>query len=78
MSDGARNTTLGERFDRLTLVGMAVGVAILLQPWWSGGFRVGFFVTLVSTLAQIFAAHLPARSSARSSAPGAQPHEERA
>ncbi|MCE9594330.1 MAG: hypothetical protein K8S98_09050 [Planctomycetes bacterium] len=49
----------GARFDRLTLVGMGLGVAILLQPWWSGGFRVGFFVTLASTLAQIVAAHLP-------------------
>jgi hypothetical protein len=46
-------------FDRLTLVGMALGVAILLQPWWSGGFRVGFFVVLGATLAQIVASHLP-------------------
>ncbi|MBI5433046.1 MAG: hypothetical protein HZA52_09480 [Planctomycetes bacterium] len=43
---------------------MAVGVAILLQPWWQAGFRVGFFVTLVATLLQIVAAHLPARARA--------------
>ena len=51
------------RFDRLTLVGMAVGVALLLQPWWAAGFRVGFFVTLASTLLQIVAAHLPSQAS---------------
>lgn len=48
-----------ERFDRLTLLGMALGVATLLQPWWPSGFRVGFFLTLASTLLQIVAAHLP-------------------
>jgi hypothetical protein len=48
----------GASFDRWTLGGMAVGVAILLQPWWRDGFRVGFFVTLAATLAQIVASHL--------------------
>lgn len=46
------------RIERLTLVGMAVGVAFMLQPWWSDGMRVGFFVTLASTLAQIVFGHL--------------------
>ena len=38
--------------DRATLAGMAVGLGVMLQPWWSEGLRVGFFVTLVATLAQ--------------------------
>ena len=41
------------RLERLTLAGMAVGVALMLQPSWPGGMRVGFFVTIASTLAQI-------------------------
>lgn len=60
MSERSKEARTAERFDRLTLVGMAVGVALLLQPWWAAGFRVGFFVTLGSTLLQIVAAHLPA------------------
>lgn len=41
------------RLERLTLAGMAVGVALMLQPSWSGGMRAGFFVTIACTLAQI-------------------------
>jgi hypothetical protein len=43
--------------DRLTLAGMALGVALMLQPWWASGFSAGFFITLVSTTAQIAVAH---------------------
>jgi len=46
------------RFDRATLWGMALGLALMLQPWWTGGLRVGFFVTLGGTVAQIVASHL--------------------
>jgi hypothetical protein len=31
---------------------MALGVALMIQPWWSGGMRCGFFVTLAFTIAQ--------------------------
>ena len=37
---------------------MALGVALMLQPWWPGGMRVGFFVTLAGTLAQIVLGHM--------------------
>ncbi|MCC6408393.1 MAG: hypothetical protein IT453_14605 [Planctomycetes bacterium] len=64
MVGASPRANLVERFDRLTLLGMAVGVAILLQPWWQAGFRIGFFVTLGATLLQIVAAHLPSRARA--------------
>ena len=47
------------RLDRAALVGLGVGVAILLQPWWSEGLRVGFFFTLACTLSGIVLAHWP-------------------
>ena len=49
------------RLERWTLVGMALGVALMLQPWWPGGMRAGFFVTLGFTLAQIVLGHLAER-----------------
>ena len=48
-------------FDRLTLLGIAVGIAVMLQPWWDGGFRFGFFFTAAATICQIVVSHLPAR-----------------
>lgn len=53
----ARGGTL-VRLERFTLVGMALGAALMLQPWWPGGMRVGFFVTLAGTLAQIVLGHM--------------------
>ena len=46
--------------DRLTLAGIAAGISLMLQPWWGGGFRVGFFLTAVATICQIVVSHLPA------------------
>ena len=46
------------RADPLTLIAIAVGLAVMLQPFWPGGFRVGFFLTLVATVAQVVASHL--------------------
>jgi hypothetical protein len=43
-----------------SLCGMALGVALMLQPWWGTGFRAGFFFTLACTMAQIIASHLSA------------------
>ncbi|MBI5363174.1 MAG: hypothetical protein HZA53_08340 [Planctomycetes bacterium] len=45
--------------ERAALVGMGLGVALMLQPWWSGGLRAGFFATLACTLLQIVSSHLP-------------------
>jgi hypothetical protein len=62
MADARVSRPFAERFDRLTLWGMALGVALLLQPWWAAGFQVGFFVTLAATVLQIVASHLPRRA----------------
>lgn len=46
------------RADRLSLAGMALGLALMLlvpAPW---AFRGGFFVVLASTVAQILFSHM--------------------
>jgi hypothetical protein len=48
--------------ERATLVVMALGVALMLQPWWPDGMRVGFFTTLAGTLAQIVMGHVAERA----------------
>lgn len=57
----ASRTASIARLEGWTLVGMALGVALMLQPWWPGGMRAGFFVTLGSTLAQIVLGHMAER-----------------
>lgn len=49
------------RLERAALAGMALGVALMLQLWWEGGMRTGFFVTLGATIAQIVLGHLAER-----------------
>ncbi len=44
--------------DRSCLVGMAIGVGLMLQPWWNAGFAVGFWLTLAGTLGQIVTSHM--------------------
>jgi hypothetical protein len=51
-------TTIARMLDKFSLVGMGAGVAMMLQPWWAGGFGTGFFVTLLATMIQIVAGHL--------------------
>ena len=46
------------RLDRLFLWGIALAIALMLQTWWPGGFRVGFFATALCTLGQIVTSHL--------------------
>ena len=46
-------------FDRVSLAVMLAGVAMVLQPWWTEAFRLGFAVTGAGVLLQIVAAHLP-------------------
>jgi hypothetical protein len=50
--------------DRLTLWGIGLGVALMLQPWWAGGFRAGFLATLAAVGAQIVTSHLLPREDA--------------
>ena len=49
---------MSARADRLSLVGMALGLALMLLVPASWAFRAGFFVVLGSTLAQIVFSHL--------------------
>ena len=46
-------------FDRATLLLMVAGLALMLQPWWDSGLRVGFFATLAGVILQTVAGHLP-------------------
>ena len=47
--------------DRCALIGMGLGLALMLQPWWATGFQIGFFVLLLMTIVQIVSSHcLPA------------------
>ena len=46
--------------DRLSLVAIAAGLALELQPFWKDGLRVGFVVTLAAVVAQILFGHLAA------------------
>ncbi len=47
------------RFDRATLVAIGLGILLMLQPFWDGGLRLGFFGTLAAVLLQTVAGHLP-------------------
>jgi len=44
--------------DRMTLLVIALGLVLALQPWWPGGLKVGFFTTIVGVVAQIVTSHL--------------------
>jgi len=44
--------------DRASLVGMACGVGLMVQPWWAGGLQAGFFVTLGAVVLQIVVGRL--------------------
>ena len=44
--------------DKLALSGMAFGILSMLQPWWVGGFRIGFFITFFMTILHIFTSHM--------------------
>jgi len=44
--------------DKSAQVGMLLGIALLLQPWWRQGFRWGFFCTAVFTVLHIATSHM--------------------
>lgn len=44
--------------DRVAVVVMGIGLVLMLQPWWDGGLRTGFFVTLAGVVAQTVTGHL--------------------
>ena len=43
--------------DSLAKIGLLVGIAIILQPWWSWGLKVGFFLTAAATVLHILTSH---------------------
>ena len=46
----------------LTIIGgIILGAVGMFQPWWFGGFRLGFFLLLISTLAFILWSHIVPR-----------------
>ena len=44
--------------DLVARLGLGLGVASMLQPWWTEGFRYGFFVTGVCAVLHIVTRHL--------------------
>jgi hypothetical protein len=52
------NSELIVRVDRLLFCGMALGTALMLEPFWPGGLEWGFFLTLGCTVLEIVTGHL--------------------
>jgi hypothetical protein len=44
--------------DKALLYCMGLGTALMLQPFWDGGLKWGFFLTLASTILEIVTAHM--------------------
>jgi len=42
----------------IALAGIAFGIGTILQPWWDGGFRTGFFATIIFTVFHIVTSHM--------------------
>ena len=49
--------------DWIARLGMALGVGLMLQPWWGDGLRCGFWATAVFTLLHIVTSHAVAGTS---------------
>ena len=45
------------RLDRLAWIGMVTAISVMLQPWWPGGLRYGFFAALIFTLLHLVTSH---------------------
>jgi hypothetical protein len=59
----ASQNARARRRDRASLWGIGLGLLVLLQPWWEGGFLLGFLLTAAATAAQIVASHALPRDS---------------
>jgi hypothetical protein len=44
--------------DKALLYGMGLGTLLMLQPFWEGGLKWGFFLTLTSTILEIVTGHM--------------------
>ncbi len=56
----ARAPWIWSKLDRASLLGIAAGLALELQPFWDGGLRAGFLVLLAAVVLQIAASHAAA------------------
>ena len=54
----SRKATVYRWLDVSALGGLGLGAALVLQPWWAGGFYVGFIVAGVFTLLHVVTMHL--------------------
>jgi len=55
-----RARPLWRALDRASLLGIAAGLALELQPFTDGGLRAGFFLLIVSVVLQIVSSHAAA------------------
>jgi hypothetical protein len=53
-----RIRTIRGWLDAAALGGLALGALLVLQPWWTGGFYVGFIVVGVFTVLHVVTMHL--------------------
>jgi hypothetical protein len=44
--------------DKVLLYCMGLGTLFMLQPFWDGGLKWGFFLTLASTVLEIVTGHM--------------------
>ena len=51
--------------DCAALAVLAIGVVLMVQPWWKLGFQGGFFVTFVGIIAQMITGHVAAAAASR-------------
>jgi hypothetical protein len=58
------------RSERASLVGMGLGTALMLQPWWMRGMAVGFAVVLACVVAQNVLGRLERGGPSRKGDPG--------
>jgi hypothetical protein len=55
---------LWRALDRASLLGIAAGLALELQPFTDSGLRAGFFVLIVAVVLQIVSSHVVAAAAA--------------
>lgn len=49
--------------DWMALIGLGVGLALYVMPWWNDGrLRVAFWLTLLATVLHVFTSHRRADS----------------
>ncbi|GDY14526.1 hypothetical protein LBMAG53_34040 [Planctomycetota bacterium] len=47
--------------DRGALAGIALAVALMVQPWWSDGLRWGFFLAIAAVIVQTVSSRMASK-----------------